>query len=189
MRADGSRIEQLSRSFSLNWISSLSPDGQWIIFRSDSASRGFDLYRMRLDGSGFQRLTIGDDIRTDIDWSPDGQWIIYNSRSELHPRNKMRLDGSQKQPYSAFECSYGGIEIHDDWISYHRNNGTHSQIIMAPSDCSEHHVLIADYRYEALMTLAPVFDVSTWHPARLALLSLLAITIPHFARRRRILRS
>jgi Tol biopolymer transport system component len=86
---------------------SWSPDGQWIVFESDSASFR-DLYRMRRDGTALTRLTNNAEGNFEPVFSPDGRSIAFVSSrdgdSELYVMN---ADGSEPRRITAFH--------RDDW--------------------------------------------------------------------------
>jgi Tol biopolymer transport system component len=74
----------------------LSPDGQWLAYRS--SGRQEDLFVVRSDGSDPRRLT--DDLHKDRgpSWSPDGERIVfYSDRSGRYELWTIRPDGSGLQ--------------------------------------------------------------------------------------------
>ena len=72
----GQPITLLSGSRSLQ-SPNVSPDGEWVVFRSRGQKE--DLFIVRSDGSGLRQLT--DDPHRDRGpaWSPDGKWIAFYS--------------------------------------------------------------------------------------------------------------
>jgi Tol biopolymer transport system component len=77
VNADGSGLRRLTRTAALETNPVWSPNGQFIAFTSDRASRrrkqerngkAFELYTMRTDGSGIQRLTFNHIPDLHPDW-------------------------------------------------------------------------------------------------------------------------
>jgi Tol biopolymer transport system component len=79
MDADGSNQLQLTRRPGTDWYPSLSPDGESIVFSSQSEDGNFDIYIMSTSGGNIQRLTrhMGDNYSPSI--SPDGRRIVFTS--------------------------------------------------------------------------------------------------------------
>ncbi len=72
-------VEPLTDPNANVWDPAWSPDGEHILFTSNSGDGRFDLYVMRADGSGVRQLT---DVNTDDSvgvWSPDGTQILFAS--------------------------------------------------------------------------------------------------------------
>jgi Tol biopolymer transport system component len=87
MRADGTRIKQITRGVSRAYhhtsatYPDWSPDGRWIVY---SAPLGDDfngpryLFVIHPDGSGRRQLTVGPEAYdTKPRWSPDGRLILF----------------------------------------------------------------------------------------------------------------
>lgn len=70
----------LSPASRLDSSPAISPDRQWVAFRSDRAGTS-EIWVMRIDGSEPRRLTAADGPVTGSPrWSPDGRSIAYDSR-------------------------------------------------------------------------------------------------------------
>jgi TolB protein len=81
---------------------SISPDGAWVVFESDSASFR-DLYRIGRDGQGLRRLTDDPEGNFEPAVSPDGEHIAFvSSRDGNAEVYRMRADGSGEQRLTAF---------------------------------------------------------------------------------------
>ena len=81
-RADGSGAEQkLVTSPNDKLASSVSPDGQLLLFEDDAAGGGTDIYGVSPNGSGADKRVIigGPSNQQDGRFSPDGKWIAYSS--------------------------------------------------------------------------------------------------------------
>jgi Tol biopolymer transport system component len=78
IRPDGSEFQQLTKNIVARHPS-WSPDGEWIIFSSESA-----IYKVRPNGSARQWIIdlSGEGIYGNqylfTDWSPDGEWIVFS---------------------------------------------------------------------------------------------------------------
>ncbi len=54
-----------------------SPDGQWIVFASDTTDGPADLWVVPAAGGEARQLTFDLNGNTEPDWSPDGKWIAF----------------------------------------------------------------------------------------------------------------
>ena len=80
----------------------ISPDGNWITFRSGTSQE--DLMICRTDGTDIRKLT--DDLHKDRgpSWSPDGERIIwYTDRSGRYEIHSIQRDGSDMQQITTTE--------------------------------------------------------------------------------------
>lgn len=77
---EGAPPKAISPSLALDSSPSLSPDGEWVAFRSERSSSS-EIWIARVDGSQAQKLTSYDGPVTGSPrWSPDGKWIAYDTR-------------------------------------------------------------------------------------------------------------
>lgn len=91
LKEDGSDLQQLHNTAIGGLSSSLSSDGEWIVF-SDS----INIYKMRSDGSEIQPLTTSDSNDLFPIWSHDGKHIAFTSNlSGNFDIFMMRSDGSE----------------------------------------------------------------------------------------------
>lgn len=56
-----------------------SPDGKWIVYRSDCENAGREIWIMDREGNDKQRVTSTDGWSDSPDWSPDGNYIAFVS--------------------------------------------------------------------------------------------------------------
>jgi len=77
----------------------VSPDGQWIVFRSTDPQE--DLFVVHPDGSGLRQLTR--DLAKDrgATWLPDGRILFFSDRSGRYEAWSIRPDGSGLEPLTA----------------------------------------------------------------------------------------
>lgn len=86
----------------------VSPDGEWIVFRTESVQE--DLYLTRIDGSELRRLTFDAAKDRGPSWSPDGQRIaFYSDRNGKYDIWTIRPDGAGLERLT---------DMREDWISY-----------------------------------------------------------------------
>lgn len=80
VEGEGAAPRAISPSLALDSSPSLSPDGDWVAFRSERSSSS-EIWVARVDGSQARKLTAYDGPVTGSPrWSPDGKWIAYDSR-------------------------------------------------------------------------------------------------------------
>lgn len=95
MTADGKNVKNLTNNKALDFWSSWSPDGKYILFYSNR-DKNNEIYRMDADGSNqinLSRHPANDYLPT---WSPDGKKIIFTSDRDHKQREiyTMDADGS-----------------------------------------------------------------------------------------------
>lgn len=81
MRPDGSGVRRITTDPGNDNDPSWTPDGQWLVFSSDRASRG-DLYRVRVADGHTERLTtnyVGRAIMPSV--SPDGRQVAFAAQT------------------------------------------------------------------------------------------------------------
>ena len=81
MNANGSGLEQLTFNTTLDRLAAWSPDGEWIIYSSDTFDDGnYDLYRIRADGGGVPVLVYSNGKRNSHPrYSPDGAYVVFTT--------------------------------------------------------------------------------------------------------------
>jgi eukaryotic-like serine/threonine-protein kinase len=64
------------------WEAEFSPDGHWLVIRSDEPNGASNFRGRRLDGdSALVPVLLDETLKTQIAFSPDGRWIAYNSEA------------------------------------------------------------------------------------------------------------
>ncbi|WMW79766.1 Tol-Pal system beta propeller repeat protein TolB [Undibacterium cyanobacteriorum] len=81
INADGTGLQRLTTSGSIDTEARYSPDGKSIYFVSDR-SGGFQIYRMNASGGEVKRLTFKGGVNISPRISPDGNTLVYISRRE-----------------------------------------------------------------------------------------------------------
>jgi len=76
--SDGTAVQRVTETDSLNWEPSWSPDCSQIVFQSDR-SGNWDIWRMMADGSSPVQLTDHSADDWEPNWSPDGATIVFQS--------------------------------------------------------------------------------------------------------------
>lgn len=89
-----------------------SPDGSRIVFQSDRAGTGSEIYLMDADGTHVERLTFNAARDVTAVWSPDGNKIAFQSdrdgNTEIYVMN---TDGSHQVNVT----QYQGEDMHPKW--------------------------------------------------------------------------
>jgi len=112
MNSDGTGRRRLTSDTHFDSDPAVSPDGRYVVFRSnrpDGAAR-MRLWRMDIDGGNPVQLAATADYAPHI--SPDGRWVIYSAWSVSDKREllwKISVDGGDPvrlTDYPTFEASY-----------------------------------------------------------------------------------
>jgi serine/threonine protein kinase len=76
--ADGGNQKQLTFNAGSNYNPVSTPDGRYIVFLSNRAGAGYNIWRMNAEGGDLKQLTRGGhDGNPQV--TPDGRWIVYAS--------------------------------------------------------------------------------------------------------------
>ena len=95
-------VEQITSSGATETSPTLSPDGQWLAYRSDEAGTG-DIFIRRIGDEHAVNLTNtlqGDE--TDPAFSPDGEWIAFRTTSQTSGIFVMKRNGSSMRRLTQF---------------------------------------------------------------------------------------
>jgi TolB protein len=84
---DGSDRKRLTTTFGYDAETTVSTDGQWLLFTSDRDG-DLDLYKMHPDGSALTRLTTTPGYDGGAFFSRDGKWICYRAH---HPADSASI--------------------------------------------------------------------------------------------------
>jgi serine/threonine protein kinase/Tol biopolymer transport system component len=90
--ADGSNQRQLA-DVNTDSFPIISPDGKYVVFKSQRSEDTSHLYRMEMDGGSPRQLTSSNDHAASF--SPDGQWVFYSANDGKHSEAlwKVSIDG------------------------------------------------------------------------------------------------
>jgi Tol biopolymer transport system component len=101
-RADGGaelRSEPIIVSSLSEFGPQYSPDGTRIVFFSDRAGKGNEIWVTQADGSRPVQLTRGPGVNQGTPrWSPDGRWIAFDSYAENGPSGVYVMEASGSSP-------------------------------------------------------------------------------------------
>ncbi len=112
MNADGSGRQQLTRNRNANMSPSMSLDGRYIVFLSDTMEWDSHVFRMDADGKNPKQLTHGQSDRFPR-VSPDGKWVYFTQILEQGGPSrlcKVSIDGGEPTVLATGE---GRIILHD----------------------------------------------------------------------------
>jgi Tol biopolymer transport system component len=95
-------VEQITSSGATETSPTLSPDGQWIAYRSDESGAG-DIFIRRIGDEHAVNLTSGlQGDESDPAFSPDGEWIAFRSMRKGGGIFVMKRDGSAMRRLTHF---------------------------------------------------------------------------------------
>ncbi|MEW6754905.1 MAG: PKD domain-containing protein [Candidatus Latescibacterota bacterium] len=137
MDAQGGSVQRLTYNDADDREPSWSPDGNWIAFTSNQASREFgflqtDILVMDAYGNQMENLTYSLFYESEPDWSPDGSMIAYGSLSDLDSFGNLQsevyvaaVDGSGSYNLTQNEAADGNPDWSADgqWMAFSSNRG------------------------------------------------------------------
>ena len=80
INSDGSNEHRLTDDDTKEWICSWSPDGRYIVFKSERSGQS-QIHTINLQTKEIRQLTRTDSLTTAPSWSPDGKYIAYRDDS------------------------------------------------------------------------------------------------------------
>jgi hypothetical protein len=95
-------VDRLTKSATIKFACSLSPDGRFLVYREGPPAGDYDLFLLALDGTRPpQPLFQSKFVESNGEISPDGRWIAYESnesgKSEVYVRPFPAVDASRWQ--------------------------------------------------------------------------------------------
>lgn len=93
--ADGSNQRLLTADEQADSFPIASPDGRYVVFKSQRGGDTSHLYRMDMDGGNLKQLTSSNDHAPSF--SPDSGWVIYSANDGKRPEAlwKVSIDGGE----------------------------------------------------------------------------------------------
>lgn len=93
MRSDGSDVRRLTTAPGYDGGPFISPDGKWIVFRSDRKKESYlQLYVIGVDGKHETQLTDVDGVNWGPYWHPTEPWIIWSGADHSNPKARPNYD-------------------------------------------------------------------------------------------------
>jgi Tol biopolymer transport system component len=93
MRADGSDVRRLTTAPGYDGGPFISPDGKWIVFRSDRKKEGMlQIYVIGVDGKNETALTDTEGVNWGPYWHPSQPWIIWSGADHSNPQARPNYD-------------------------------------------------------------------------------------------------
>ena len=125
--------ESFLRSTAMERAPHFSPDGKKIVFRSDRAGSGAQLWVANYDGSNPTPLTESTGrAQGGPRWSPDGRWILYQAQRDDGHRDIDIIDAAGGSPRrataSAFNTNQGSWSHDGQWIYFGSTRTGRSEI-------------------------------------------------------------
>jgi Tol biopolymer transport system component len=93
MNADGTNVRQLTNSPGYDGGPFISPDGQWVVFRSDRKKEGYlQIYVIGIDGQNERALTDNEGVNWAPYWHPTKPYIIWTGADHSNPDVRPNYD-------------------------------------------------------------------------------------------------
>lgn len=93
MKADGSDVRRLTTAPGYDGGPFISPDGQWIIFRSDRKKESMlQIYVIGVDGKNETALTDNEGVNWGPYWHPTEPWILWSGADHSNPQARPNYD-------------------------------------------------------------------------------------------------
>src|SRR5690606_9110630 len=93
MNSDGSNVRRITHAKGYDGGPFISPDGQWIIFRSDRKKQDYlQIYVVGIDGKNETALTDNEGVNWGPYWHPTQPYIIWSGADHSNPRARPNYD-------------------------------------------------------------------------------------------------
>jgi TolB protein len=93
MNADGSKVRRLTSAPGYDGGPFISPDGQWIVFRSDRKKESYlQLYVIGIDGKNETALTDNDGVNWGPYWHPTKPLLVWSGADHSNPNARPNYD-------------------------------------------------------------------------------------------------
>lgn len=93
MRSDGKDVRRLTSAPGYDGGPFISPDGQWIVFRSDRKKESMlQIYVIGIDGRNETALTDTEGVNWGPYWHPSQPWIIWSGADHSNPQARPNYD-------------------------------------------------------------------------------------------------
>ena len=91
--ADGSDVRQLTNARGYDGGPFISPDGKWVIFRSDRNKESYlQIHAISIDGKNDVALTDNEGVNWAPYWHPTKPWIIWTGADHSNPKARPNYD-------------------------------------------------------------------------------------------------
>jgi Tol biopolymer transport system component len=93
MNSDGSNVRRLTSAPGYDGGPFISPDGQWVVFRSDRKKESYlQLYVIGIDGKNETALTDNDGVNWGPYWHPSKPLIVWSGADHSNPNARPNYD-------------------------------------------------------------------------------------------------
>jgi serine/threonine-protein kinase len=125
------------------------PDGRRIVFTSDRAGKGWDLFLMAADGSGEPVMVYDSDAYS---WptavTSDGRFVIFDKISRANQQDILKLDLENQSvdvvAGSRFWEGNGAVSPDDGWLAYESDETGRKEVYLRPLASDTGRVQVSD---------------------------------------------
>jgi serine/threonine protein kinase len=136
----GGNFQKMTFNDAWDRLAAWSPDGQWLLYSSESSDGIFDLRRVKLDGTSDELLYSNGGYNAHPRYSPDGRYLIFTSgtsqnsgtswdivRLELENENLVNLTNNNSKDSSAVFSPDGQLIL---YVTYNEESRSDALAIM-----------------------------------------------------------